>query len=131
MSELDLDELLAQMREVKEQIDSLPEDDFVGLRELRQRQRVLEARARELHDASRTPEQIRKELDDANRVRNEIYERRLSTVDTGPAGGAGGGGIDIRDVHRWNEAIDQSWGLPEVEERIRELEVELRKKSSD
>lgn len=130
MSELDLDELLAQMRDIQLQIDTLPDDDLLGLRELRERQRKLQARGRELYNASRTPDQIQKELDDANRVRNEIYERRLSTVDTGPAGGAGGGGIDIRDVHRWNEAIDQTWGLPEVEERIRELEAELRKKSS-
>ena len=131
MDELSLDEVFAELTDVQQQIDSLPDDNFAELHELRQRQRALKVRAQELRAATRTQDQIDKELADLHRVRDEIYERRLSTVDTGPAGGAGGGGIDIRDVHKWNEAIDATWGLAEVEARIRALELERARRAED
>jgi hypothetical protein len=75
--------------------------------------------------ASRTPGQIQRELDDLQRVRREILDRRLSVGHIGGGGGPGGGGIEIQFVNEFNRILGEGWGLSEVEQRIKKLEIEI------
>ena len=43
----------------------------------------------------------------------------------GGGGGPGGGGIEIQFVNEFNRILGEGWGLPEVEQRIKKLEIEI------
>ena len=125
MDDLTIDDVLTQLRSVQLELDALPGDARTERLGLQERRRRLKIRAGKLWAASRTPDQIQRELDDLQRARCEILDRRLSVGHIGGGGGPGGGGIEIQFVNEFNRTLGERWGLSEIEQRIKELEIDV------
>lgn len=125
MVEANLDDVLAELRDLQQRLSELPEDAFAERLRAQERRRELHAYAAELRDSSRSSEDLQKELDDLRRLRDQVFERHLSIGNIGPGGGEGGGGIEVRYVVEVNRTIDEAWDLGRIQRQIRELEVKL------
>lgn len=121
-----IDELLDELNAIERRLEGLPDDAYDERLELADRRRELKILAHDLVAEQRTTEHVRRELADLNRVREEIVDRRLSVGHIGGGGGPGGGGIEIQFVNEFNRILGEGWGLREIEDRIRRLELELR-----
>ena len=125
MVEPNLDDVLAELRDLQQRLSELPEDAFAERLRAQERRRELHAYAAELRESSRSSEDLQKELDDLRRMRDQVFERHLSIGNIGPGGGEGGGGIEVRYVVEVNRTIDEAWNLDRIQRQIRELEVKL------
>ena len=125
MVDPNLDDVLAELRDLQQRLSELPEDAFAERLRAQERRRELHAYAAELRDSSRSSEDLQKELDDLRRLRDQVFERHLSIGNIGPGGGEGGGGIEVRYVVEVNRTIDEAWDLGRIQRQIRELEVKL------
>lgn len=125
MVEANLDDVLAELRDLQQRLRELPEDAFAERLMVQERRRELHVYAVGLREFSRSSEDLQKELDDLRRLRDQVFERHLSIGNIGPGGGEGGGGIEVRYLVEVNRTIDEAWDLDRIQRQIRELEVKL------
>ena len=125
MAESNLDEVLAELNDLQQRLDELPDDAFAERLAVQERRRELHIQAVGLRDAGRSIEELKKECADLRRMRDSVFDRHLSMGNIGPGGGEGGGGIEVRYAFEVNRTIDEAWDLDKINRQIRELEVEL------
>ncbi len=124
-----LEDVLAELRDLQQTLSELPEDAFGERLNVMERRRALHNQAAELRKAGRSMEELEKELEGLRNQRDEVFNRHLSLGNIGPGGGEGGGGIEVRYVIEVNRTIDEAGDLASINRQIRELEVEMNRRT--
>jgi hypothetical protein len=123
-----LGEVLAELEDLRRRRQAIADDDFLGMLEIKERDRELRTKASELRAATRplaTAEQIRSELE---RIERQLAGIRATHIDVVKQAGGGSGGGDFRfatDAFILNRQIDEAAGGPALEARAQELRNQL------
>ena len=115
-------DLELELRLTREKLADLAPDAYQE--RITVRDRILDLEARRARATPSNREELARELTELELKRAELRRARLSSVNSN--GGLGlSGGIDPNFIHAANKKIDASTGLPDVEERIREIRRQL------
>lgn len=115
-------DLELELRLAKDELDHLAPDAYQE--RITVRERILDLEARRGRATRPSREELTRELAQLELTRAELRRARLSSVNAN--GGLGmGGGIDPNFIADANKKIDATTGLPEVEERIRDIRRQL------
>ena len=120
----DLDDVLADLAEVRDAIDRLADDDTAGRIALRGRRDRLRAEARMI-DAAADPaaatRSLRSELVALEAAWDRLAGQRIDVVKQAGGGSMGGDFGFAADAQRLNRRIDEAGGRDGIEARIRVL----------
>ena len=123
-----LEEVLAELASVQDELLAAADDDFAVRAELSNRQDALRKEAKDARDtipSGVTAQELQAHIE---LLEGEIL-RHLDTRPSASAahggGGQSGGGIDPNVLHEMTAKMAKSFGLEEKKERLRRLKVRL------
>lgn len=128
MGERSLEEVLADLAKVQEELLAVPADDFATRAELSNRQDALRSEARAARSAlpdDLTVEQLEEQIAHLEDQILHHLDTRPSASAGGPSGGYGGGGIDPDKLHEMHRKMADSFGLDDKRHELSRLKVRL------
>jgi len=123
-----LEEVLAELAAVQDELLAVADDDFAAKAELSNRQDALRSEAREARSAIPRDvpvEELEVEIEPLEAQIVGHLESRLSASSGAGGGGRGGTGIDPYLMHQMHEKMAKSFGLDEKKEQLRRLKNRL------
>ncbi len=118
-----LDGTVADLEEIEERLRALPEDDYNGRIDLRERRLALLAEAGRLRkELPVDREALEAELAELRERADELRKRRIDPVKQAGGGSSGGDFGFAADAWRLNRHIDAASGIDGILARISEIE---------
>ncbi len=121
-----LEEVLAALADVQDELLATPDDDFAARAALSNRQDALRleaSRARSSLPRDLTIEQLEEQID---HLEAEILQHLDTRPSASAAGQTGrGGGIDPEYLHKMHAQMAKSFGLDQKQEQLQQLKVRL------
>ncbi len=122
-----LEEVLAELGEVQDQLIATDAYDFATRAELSNRQDALRLEAKQAREGIPADDldvtQLEREISHLEDELDRYLRSRTGASAGGPSGGYGGGGIDPDKLHEMHRKMDSSFGFAEKKERLRVLKV--------
>jgi hypothetical protein len=122
-----LDQVLADLAEMQDQLIALPDDAFGEKAELQTRQDALRAEAEDIRDtrADHDLDYLRRRMEHLKSKLKRYLDTRPAASVGGPSGGPGGGGIDPDKYHEMVGKMDRYVGYKEMTAELERLQAVL------
>lgn len=124
----DIDEVMADLLEIRDRLDALDPDDREARARLEARREELRAEAREIEaaaDPAGVAARLRRELELLTARWNELADKRIDVVKQAGGGSLGGDFGFATHAQDVNREIDAAGGRAEIEARIAEIRAKL------
>ena len=119
---MDINNVLAEMGEIMDQLASLPDDAFGERHRLRQRQKELRSIAADLREGTPVDRQsLQSELEQLLERWDALQKERIDVVMQSGGGSQGGDAFSGAHAAQVNRQIDAARGRAELEARIGEI----------